>query len=175
MGSNYTYTDHKSFKINAHESNINYLTLSKLGNLVATCSQKGTIIRIYHTQNGTLVKELRRGSDHTIINWIEFNSGEEMILCRSRKGTIHIFNTDYKKNNNKKNKSLNKIIKTFSSILPKYFSSEWSFAQFQFPNKRTISTFLNDSKHIIVISFDGIYYKINFTNNEFVTVFKEYL
>ena len=98
-----------------------------------------------------------------------------MILCRSRKGTIHIFNTDYKQNSMNKKNTYYSIGKYFKNFLPKYFSSEWSFAHFQFPNKRTISTFVNDSKHIIIISFDGIYYKINFKNNEYITVLKKNL
>ena len=40
---------------------------------------------------------------------------------------------------------------------------------------KTISTFLEDGKHIVAISFKGIYYKINFEENEFVTVFKKYV
>jgi len=167
--------ENKSLRINAHKSMINFITLSGPGNLVATSSVKGTIIRVFHILTGQLVKELRRGSDKTIINWIEFNHGEEMILCRSRKGTIHIFNTDYKKNSlNKKNKFLS-IGKYFNNFLPKYFNSEWSFVHLHFPNKRTISTFLNDSKHIIIISFESIYYKINFTDKKYVTVLKKHL
>jgi len=171
----YDIKENKSLTINAHETAINFITLSQSGNLVATCSERGTIIRVFHTLTGTLVKELRRGSDQAVVNWIEFNQGEEMVLCRSRKGTIHIFNTDYKKANlNKKNKYLS-LGKYFKKFLPKYFSSEWSFAHFHFPNKRTISTFMNDSKHIIIISFEGVFYKINFTNNDYVTILKENL
>ena len=170
----YDIKENKTLTINAHETPINFITVSQSGNLVATCSERGTIIRIFHIIKGTLVKELRRGSDKAIINWIEFNCGEEMLLCRSKKGTIHIFNTDYKKTNiDKKNRNL-QISKYFKKFLPKYFSSEWSFAHFNFPNKRTISTFLNDSKHIIIVSFEGVFYKINFTNKH-ITILKKHL
>ena len=60
-------------------------------------------------------------------------------------------------------------------MLPKYFSSEWSFAHFYFPNKKTISIFSKDSKHIIVLDFQGMYYKIHFATNDYITIIKEHL
>ena len=165
----------KNVVIKAHETNLNFITLSKSGNIVATCSEKGTIIRIFHTLTNTIIKELRRGSDITKINWIEISPCENMILCRSQKGTIHIFNTDYKKTVIKNKNKLFTFAKYFKNYLPKYFSSEWSFAHFHYPNMRTISTFTTDYKHIIVISFNGNFYKVNFTNNEYVIVTKKNL
>ncbi len=166
----------KVIKIDAHKSEITFLKLSHTGNLLATSSEKGTLIRIYHTLTGEKVKELRRGSEQISIDWINFSHGDEMILCRSKKGTIHLFNIGFKNEflPNKNNKKLS-FAGLFKSFLPKYFNSEWSFAHFHFPNKRTISVFTKDLKHIIVISFQGIFYKINFTNNEYVTILKEHL
>ena len=96
-----------------------------------------------------------------------------MLLCRSKKGTIHLFVNGYK-NTLLQNKKIN-FTGLFKKYLPTYFNSEWSFSHFHFPNKKTISVFSNDLKHIIVISFQGLFYKINFTNNEYVTILKEHL
>ena len=136
------------------------MKLSYTGNLIATSSEKGTLIRLFHTLTGQLVKELRRGSEQIPIDWMNFSYGDEMILCRSKKGTIHLFNIGFKNEflPNKNNKKIS-FVSLFKGILPKYFNSEWSFAHFHFPHKRTISVFTKDLKHIIVISFQGIFYK----------------
>ncbi|KDO25911.1 hypothetical protein SPRG_08852 [Saprolegnia parasitica CBS 223.65] len=50
-------------------------------------------------------------------------------------------------------------------LLPKYFSSEWSFAQFRVPETRTICAFGVDKNTIIVVGADGSFYKAVFDAN----------
>jgi len=55
--------------------------------------------------------------------------------------------------------------KMFKGILPKYFSSQWSFAQFKVPvAERTIAAFgTTDNEHsVIVVSAAGTFYKLFF-------------
>jgi WD40 repeat protein len=52
------------------------------------------------------------------------------------------------------------------SILPKYFSSEWSFAQFRVPDSRTIVAFGSEKNTIIVVSADGSFYKASFDSEK---------
>jgi len=47
-------------------------------------------------------------------------------------------------------------------LLPKYFSSEWSFAQFRVPDVRSIVAFGAEKNSIIVVSADGTFYKARF-------------
>ena len=176
---NLNATPRSIVSIHAHESDIQFITLNKEGSLIATCSFKGTLIRIFNTHTGKMFKELRRGGEPAKINWLEFSPSSHMILCQSNKGTIHLFNTNFKENN-RENKSafgvgINSLKKFLPSFTPNYLKTEWSFAKFHFPKMKTISTFLEDGKHIVAISFKGIYYKINFEENEFVTVFKKYV
>lgn len=77
--------------INAHESSLANLALNFKGDLLATCSNKGTLIRIFETENGTLLQELRRGSDETHINSITFSLNNQFLCCCSEKETVHIF------------------------------------------------------------------------------------
>jgi len=158
--------------IQAHQSFINYFVFSDNGELISTCSRKGTIIRIFHTGTGQLIKELRRGSDETIINWFSFSKDNKYLLCRSKKGTVHIFHTEYKKNKQTYKNKFTYITKYLENFIPTYFQSEWSFAHFHFPNMKTVSTFLLNPNNIIVISFKGIIYKINFENKEYITIQK---
>lgn len=48
------------------------------------------------------------------------------------------------------------------SLLPKYFSSEWSCAQFRVPDARTIVAFGSEKNSVIIVSADGSYYKAIF-------------
>ena len=48
------------------------------------------------------------------------------------------------------------------SVLPKYFSSEWSFAQFRVPDVRTIVAFGNEKNSVVIASADGTFYKALF-------------
>ena len=53
--------------IQAHESNIACFSLNNNGSLLATASDKGTLIRVFNVIDGTRVKELRRGSENAFI------------------------------------------------------------------------------------------------------------
>lgn len=50
-------------------------------------------------------------------------------------------------------------------LLPKYFSSEWSFAQFRVPETRTICAFGTEKNTIVVVGADGSFYKAIFDAN----------
>lgn len=52
------------------------------------------------------------------------------------------------------------------NLLPKYFSSEWSFAQFRVPDGRTIVAFGADKNSIVVVSADGHFYKALFSEDK---------
>ncbi|GAB6023661.1 hypothetical protein CHUAL_008427 [Chamberlinius hualienensis] len=77
--------------IAAHENEIACLALNPNGSLVATASQKGTLIRIYNTKNKSRLLELRRGVGEASIYSINFKADSEWLCCSSDKGTIHIF------------------------------------------------------------------------------------
>ncbi|EGR30104.1 hypothetical protein IMG5_142140 [Ichthyophthirius multifiliis] len=85
------YTDSKTTNIKAHQSALNCLQLNPNGSKLATASQKGTIIRIYSTQKGELLQELRRGSEYAQIYSIAFNPRGNFVAISSDSGTIHIF------------------------------------------------------------------------------------
>ena len=79
--------------IQAHESGIAFLTFNIEGTLLASSSDKGTLIRIFNSHNGEMLQEVRRGSDKASINHLYFNSSSTLISCTSDKSTIHIFSS----------------------------------------------------------------------------------
>jgi WD40 repeat protein len=58
---------------------------------LATASDKGTLIRIYSTETGAFLAELRRGTEKAEIYSISFNPSSKFLACSSDRGTIHIF------------------------------------------------------------------------------------
>lgn len=107
---------------------------------MATASEKGTLIRIFDTENGNKLRELRRGTNHANINCINFNHQSTMLVLSSDHGTIHVFNID--DNKSKESSSL--------PIIPKYFSSQWSFVKFNIPQgPACICAFGSDPNSVI--------------------------
>jgi len=197
--------------VQAHEGSLGCFALSFDGRLLATASEKGTLIRVWDTLSGKQLQELRRGADHAEIQSICFSPKTSTFLAvSSDKGTIHIFKVkphtnhatgkasdaaskqsqsaqshaeeedlaEQKEqavaahnsskgqkgsgNGKEKSKNTTSSLGLFKSVLPRYFSSEWSFAQFRVPDVRTIVAFGADETSIVVVSSDGTFYKATF-------------
>lgn len=154
------YDSRKTTIIEAHQSKIECIVLNNDGSLIASSSESGTLIRVFNTNSGTLIKEFRRGLDRCKIYCLVFNNTSTYLAVSSDKATCHVFSLTNVKNNT------SSMLSVFGlkNILPDYFSSEWSFVKFILPeNQRSIVTFIEDSLDIIVISLSGniYYYKYN--------------
>ncbi|EJF61323.1 WD40-repeat-containing domain protein [Dichomitus squalens] len=117
----------------AHESALSTLSVPPSGRLLATTSSRGTLIRIWDTTTGKLVRELRRGSDKAEIYGVAFRPDEREVCVWSDKGTVHVFALTVGSGASNRQS-------TFSSFtsyvpLPKYFDSEWSYAQYRIPSQ----------------------------------------
>ena len=85
------YEKNHNYTIQAHQSSVSSLALNFSGTLLATASDKGTLIRIFSTEDGSPLQEVRRGTDKAEIYSIAFDKFSRWIACSSDKGTIHIF------------------------------------------------------------------------------------
>ena len=85
------YEKNKSFKIPAHNGALSAICLNFAGTLLATASEKGTIIRIYSTETGQPLQEVRRGTEKAEIYSICFDMKSQRLACSSDHGTIHVF------------------------------------------------------------------------------------
>ena len=155
------------FYIKAHENNIAYIALSYDGSLIATASEQGTLIRIFNTEDGNLLQEVRRGKDKADIKYICFEPNFRFIAASSNKGTIHIWSlANTLKMLNKSSDSDKNIVENKTSGLKwlptflggEFFNSEWSFAQVRITDQRSICCFGADNT-IIVVSTEGKYYR----------------
>lgn len=99
------------------------ITLNSNGSMCATASEKGTLIRIWNTTEGTLMQTLRRGVDRAEIYCINFDPRSHWIVATSDKGTVHIYALQASGFRNTKSS-----MSFMSKIIPKYFESEFSYA-----------------------------------------------
>jgi len=77
--------------IPAHTTPLRALALSRKGDMVATASEKGTIIRVWAYPSTTKLAEFRRGIDEAAIFSLAFSPNGLMLAVSSDKSTIHIF------------------------------------------------------------------------------------
>jgi len=178
------YEKSNNILIDAHEKTIGNLVINLTGDLLASATEMGTIIRIFEINTGNLVQEVRRGKEKAQIRCICFEQNNKFIAASSSRGTVHIWSLstasknlkkkhseviDNKNNNEFGEKQEDEEVKTienkksFLNVLPnilggEFFNSEWSFAQVRIKEPKSICTFGNDNTIIIVCS-NGKYYK----------------
>lgn len=75
----------------AHTSRLAALQLSTDGELLATASEKGTLIRIFSTSSCAKTAERRRGSESAQIYSLRFSPSGRTLACTSSKGSLHVF------------------------------------------------------------------------------------
>ncbi|KAG9140823.1 hypothetical protein Leryth_025225 [Lithospermum erythrorhizon] len=177
--------------INAHDSQIACLTLSMDGLLLATASTRGTLIRIFNTMDGTKLQEVRRGADKADIYSLALSPNAQWLVVSSDKGTIHVFtlrvrvigedaavgtatNIATAMCHQNSSSSLDALIAPstgsnpssslyfMKGVLPKYFSSEWSFAQCHLPDCTQYIASFGAQNSILVVGLDGSFYKCSF-------------
>jgi len=68
------YKKNKNHIIKAHENALAAISLTPDGRLIATSSEKGTLIRLINTDSGNPLAEFRRGSSKTDITSIMFDA-----------------------------------------------------------------------------------------------------
>ena len=164
----------------AHSGRLSCISLNGDGSLCATTSDKGTLVRVFNTVSGTLLHELRRGVDRAEIYSIAFNSDSTRLCVSSDKGTIHIFNLDPSVVTHKDHKprgptygevmnyqdqspteygltttgNRGSALSFMKDLLPKYFSSEWSFAHAKIATESRCLVAFGEQKNSIIGELD---------------------
>eukprot|EP00931_Biecheleriopsis_adriatica_P117870 TRINITY_DN93351_c0_g1_i1.p1 TRINITY_DN93351_c0_g1~~TRINITY_DN93351_c0_g1_i1.p1 ORF type:complete len:400 (-),score=66.97 TRINITY_DN93351_c0_g1_i1:91-1290(-) len=161
--------------IAAHESPIAAMALDSTCSFLATASKKGTIVRVYDTAGDGRPQELRRGLDRAEIHSLTFSGTGEHLAASSDKGTVHIFaiqrsgsssgaaGSGYASAEAAASTNAKSSLQRLSSVLPAYFSSEWSLAQFRVHDYRYIAAFGQQDPHtVVIVCANGSYYKARF-------------
>lgn len=159
--------------IAAHDSSIACCALTNDGRLLATASTKGTLVRVFNTLDGSLLQEVRRGADRADIYSLAFSSTAQWLAVSSDKGTVHVFGLKVdsgtpgiERSNSAKSSSITSAVSNLSFIkgmLPRYFSSEWSVAQFRLPEgSQYIVGFGHQKNTVVIVGMDGSFYRCQF-------------
>lgn len=84
-------------KIKAHDSPLSAFNFSPNGTLLATASEKGTVIRVFCVKNGQRVHEFRRGVKRCVrIASLNFSGCSNFLCVSSNTETVHVFKIDLK-------------------------------------------------------------------------------
>ncbi|XP_023031604.1 WD repeat domain phosphoinositide-interacting protein 2 isoform X1 [Drosophila willistoni] len=80
--------------IKAHDTPLSALTFSPSGALLATASERGTVIRVFCVKNGQRVQEFRRGVSCVRIFSLVFAANGDFLCASSNTETVHVFKID---------------------------------------------------------------------------------
>lgn len=157
----------------AHGSRIACLALTNDGRFLATASTKGTLVRVYNTFDGLLLQEVRRGSMRADIYSLAFSSTAQWLAVSSDKGTVHVFSlkvdsgsSGIDRSNSTKSSSITSAVSNLSFIkgmLPGYFSSVRSVAQFRLPEgSEYIVGFGHQENTVVIVGMNGSFFRCQF-------------
>lgn len=77
--------------IEAHRSPLSFIQLNSEGNILATASETGTIIRVFSVPKGHKLFQFRRGTYPSTIYSMSFNIASSLLCVSSNTDTVHIF------------------------------------------------------------------------------------
>lgn len=77
--------------VEAHRSPLSFITVNDAGTLLATASDKGTIIRVFSIPSARKLYQFRRGSMPSRIYSMSFNTTSSLLCVSSATDTVHIF------------------------------------------------------------------------------------
>jgi len=171
----------RSYLIEAHRHPVQCIAMDYMGNLLASASSKGTLVRVFLLDGeGKCIQEVRRGIDNASISSINFSLTGELMGVSSDSGTVHIYRlresslpaddnvsvisgmsevvktADLANQRNKKSK-LRFLRKAFS-----YFKSEWSFSNIRVKEREVYIDFNTDASDVIIFAKPGKIYRAAF-------------
>jgi len=80
-----------TIELEAHQGVIQCLTFNYNGSLLATASDRGTLIRVFSMPSGEKLHQFRRGTYPATIYSLAFNQNSSLLAVSSDSDTIHIF------------------------------------------------------------------------------------
>lgn len=86
--------DRDSLVIEAHRTELACLAVNSSGNLVATASIHGTVVKMWRARDGELLHRLRRSTRPRSISSLAFREDDRYLAVASLSPTVHVFCLD---------------------------------------------------------------------------------
>ena len=116
-------------QIKAHKSPILKMSLNYEGDRLATCSCKGTIIRVFSLPKGDKLCTFKRGVSPAFIFCLNFSRNSEKLIATCDNGVLHLFDIKEEMENLEKNKDPKGFVKVLgrgiSSALSNFVPKEY--------------------------------------------------
>ncbi|KAF9437587.1 autophagy protein [Entomortierella beljakovae] len=77
--------------VQAHKTSVSSISINYDGTMLATASDKGTVIRIWSIPNAQRLHQFRRGTQSARIHSLSFNMASTLLCVSSDTDTVHIF------------------------------------------------------------------------------------
>ncbi|MCJ1327938.1 WD repeat domain phosphoinositide-interacting protein 3 [Thelotrema lepadinum] len=129
----------------AHDTALRAMDLSADGEVLATASEKGTLVKVFSTSNCAKIAELRRGVDPATVFSIKISPDNSFLAATSDKSTLHIFDLPKVTVLDSKASSDPSIGHKWGFLgkipfMPRAFSDTYSFASVRFESSDSSST-----------------------------------
>ena len=122
------YPTTKKIQIKAHKSPILKLSLSDKGDRLATCSCKGTIIRVFSLPDGQKLCTFKRGISPAFIFCLNFSKKGDKLIASCDKGIINVFDIEdemEKLKEDKEAKGFKKVLyRSFLTVVSKILPTD---------------------------------------------------
>lgn len=113
-----TNTLNNTIVIPAHDSPLAAMSFNIQGNMLASASEKGTVIRVFSIPDGLRLFEFRRGMKRYVsISSLSFSADGQFLCASSNTETVHIFKLEHH------NTSVEEDSSTWSAYVGKVFSA----------------------------------------------------
>lgn len=79
--------------IHSHNDPIHQIAISPDGKYIATCSNKGYLVKLF-SSTGSLVREYNRGFISKQVSYLGFSSHSNWLICATEYSTLHLFDVN---------------------------------------------------------------------------------
>lgn len=161
-------------QIKAHKSPILKMCLNNEGDRLATCSCKGTIIRIFSLPKGEKICTFKRGISSAFIFCLNFSGNSEKLISTSDTGMIHIFDIKAELENKEKNNNESSgfikllgrgLVTVISSIIPQDYEDSFgtqgaaiNFTSDYLKMSNLVGFCIDKTREVYCFTSDGTYY-----------------
>jgi WD40 repeat protein len=152
--------------IKARDSHVTCLALNQDGTLLATASEKGTTIKVFHTntKDDKVLRECRRGVTHYAeIYSMNFSQNSRFLCVVSSRSTVHVFNIGDSSCDEEDRPAEPRSY--FSSVFSRVSGNadcESCFARYESALIPKTCAFGKDYRSIILLCSNGQYLKLKF-------------